>query len=307
MFQSLFKKHQPISTDAQHTATELPARSVQLFIEHFNIADYFGWHTLDTRQSMRQNLAIGYKINDFAIFSRKNIQNNLEAQRQLESSGMASTASDEASATLMLFLDNRKIRLPISEINSFYIMVPNLDDAETPLPLPWAQDMGLRLIGAAGSRGLPTVDAVATGKERLSIEPYVNQEIWLLRPYFSSFKIIDQRTIPRIDSHVPVRLDSVSDTGDSIRCVLKDFSEGYLRLDYAGAGGVTPPQAGSRVSVEVELMHPALRYRIAGPVARADGQSCVIHLEQKEQHGAWVDLNAMDWVALKAGLLNYVN
>ena len=207
------------------------------------------------------------------------------------------------------------VRIALSEVRLFQLLVPNTSHLESKLDYHRRAQIGrgkqfnkgnyISLISNAGVRGVSTVDTEVATQVILPDGPYAKTAMVLLTPELQTLKIADQRRTSRARLSVPVVLHIPNDQQPR-GCTLVDMSDADVRLRVREAGAVMPPlKRGDGVVLECNLGISERHCTIKGAVIRRTAEMCVLRLEGQITDGRYQAFNPLDLIELKAGLINY--
>lgn len=211
--------------------------------------------------------------------------------------------------------EEKGIRIPVSELKLFQLLVPDTTSLETKLDYQRRALIGrgrqfikgnsITLTSKAGTRGITTIDTEVVKQFVLADGPYANTKMILLLPEMNTLHVTDQRKRARARTSVPVRL-TLPDGRALGTFLVADISDGAVRI--RGSDRATPIPAlnpGDEVILDINLVEAERHYMLKGSVFRRSSETCIIQLMGLFRDGRFDHLSTLDHLELKAGLLNY--
>lgn len=206
-------------------------------------------------------------------------------------------------------------RIPVSDLKQFQLLVPDTSDLEMKLDYQRRALIGrgrqfnkgnyISLTSNAGAKGVSTVDTEVAKQVVLPDGPYAQTKMVLLTPELQTLAVTDQRKRVRAKTCVPVM---VLLPGGKLSgpCTIVDMSDDAVRLRVRDRDTTMPVmKQGDEVTLEIDLGEAKRRYTIKGSVIRRSPETCSIVLKELFNDGKFDRFGPLDFLELKAGLLNY--
>lgn len=205
---------------------------------------------------------------------------------------------------------------PVSGVKLFQLLVPDTSDLEMKLDYHRRALIGrgrqfikgnfISLISNAAGRGVSTVDTEVAKQIVLQDGPYAHTKLILLTPELNTLTVTDQRRRTRAKTCVPVMVTVLGGelTGP---CTIIDISDGAVRIRVRDHDPAMPElHGGDEVILVINLGAAERHYTIKGAIIRRLPEICVVRLEGLFKAGRFSSFGPLDFLELKAGLLNYV-
>lgn len=204
---------------------------------------------------------------------------------------------------------------PVSGIKLFQLLVPDTSDLEMKLDYHRRALIGrgrqfikgnfISLISNAAGKGVSTIDTEVAKQIVLKDGPYAHTKLILLTPELNSLTVTDQRRKARAKTCVPVMVTVLG--GElSGPCTIIDISDGAVRIRVRDHDtGIPELRKGDEVILVINLGAAERHYTIKGLIIRRLPEICVVQLEELFKDGKFASFGPLDFLELKAGLLNY--
>jgi len=276
---------------------KLDLERIKKLIEFFPIGKKLRYYPEFKQEIVFDTLVVAYCVNGNFVYSGEAIDRDPEGRPTLFRSG-----------------DN-EVRIPVSALRLFQILVPDTSDLEMKLDYHRRALIGrgkqfnpgncISLISNSGAKGVSTLDTEVAQQVELPDGPYARSKMVLLTPDLTSLSVTDQRKRSRTRICAPVNL-SLPEDKFSGPCTIVDISDGEVRIRVRERGTTMPAmQAGDIVFIETELGAAERRYLIRGAVIRRSTETCVLQLQGQFNEGRFSNFSPLDLLELKTGLLNF--
>jgi hypothetical protein len=206
-------------------------------------------------------------------------------------------------------------RTPVSGVKQFQLLVPDTSELEMKLDYHRRALIGrgrqfikgnfITLISNAAGRGVTTVDTEVAKPISLQNGPYAHTKMILLTPELNSLTVTDQRKKVRAKTSVPVMVTLLGETLSESSTIV-DISDGAVRIRVRDNDPAMPElHQSDEVILVVNLGEAERHYTIKGTILRRLPEICVVKLEGLFKNGKFANFTLLDFLELKAGLLNY--
>jgi hypothetical protein len=207
------------------------------------------------------------------------------------------------------------IRIPVSGLKLFQILVPDTTDLETTLDYARRALIGrgrqfikgnnISLISKGGARGVSTVDTEVAKQFVLKDGPYADTKVVLLSPEMNTLAVTDQRKKARAKTSVPVKLTLPKGKLPG-SFLIADISDGAVRIRGTDRDIEMPAlNPGDEMILDIDLGEGEKHYTLKGAVFRRSAETCIVQLQGLLKNGKMGSFSALDLLELKSGLLNY--
>lgn len=270
---------------------------LKILIEFFPIGKKLRYFPEYKVEIVLDTLVLAYCVNGNLIYSGEAIE------------------YDSEGFPIVFHAEGNEEETPVSRIELFQLLVPDTSDLEMKLDYYRRALIGkgrqfvigncISLISNVGGKGVSTVDTEVAKRFILQSGPYAETNAILLTPELRTLTVIDQRKKSRNKISIPVML-FLQGSALSVPSIIVDISEGSVRVRVRDRGTTIPKmQQGDEVILEVNLGETERHYTIKGEVIRRASETCVILLEGQFLYGKYSNFSTLDFLELKAGLLNY--
>jgi hypothetical protein len=264
---------------------------------------------------LHQNFAIGKKLAYFPEFMREVVFPTFILAYRINGQFIYSDDAvlcDEHGVPYA-FQVNPKTRLPLAELASLQMLLPDTTDLEKTLDYFTRAELGragqfrvgntITLFSETEGRGVPTVDTRVERRQTMNSGPYSGNSTVLVTPDFDTLALGDKRRKPRVTASVPVALfHGVAD--EPYACTLCDFSEQTVRLSRGDAQPMPTFAEGAHIDIEFYIQPTAPPHRLRVIVQRRDDEACIARIDRVYRNGVLQPLRLMDIMEIKTGLLN---
>lgn len=269
---------------------------IKLLIEFFPIGKKLRYIPEFNKEIVFDTLLVAYCVNGEYIYSWESIE--------LDASGVPTA----------FLVGDRGVRIPVSQLKQFQILVPDTSDLELTLDYHRRAIIGrgrqfikgnyISLISNSGARGVSTMDTEVAKQVFLKDGPYAYTKLVLLTPELETLVVTDQRNKNRTKTCVPVTM-SVGENRLRGPCTIVDVSDLAVRIRVRDGEVMPPMKAGDAVALDFDLGEGGRSYAIKGSVIRRSSEACVIRLDALSRDGHFAGFGPLDMIELKSGLLNY--
>jgi hypothetical protein len=270
---------------------------IKTLIDFFPIGKKLDYCPEFKKEIVFETFVVAYCVNGLFVYSAEAIERN-----------------HQGDPVVFLAGENEK-RIPVSELKLFQLLVPDTTDLEMKLDYQRRALLGrgrqfnkgnyISLTSNAGVKGVSTVDTEVAKQIVLPDGPYAQTKMILLTPEFQTLAVVDQRRKARAKTCVPVM---VTLSGGQLTgpCTIVDMSDDAVRLRVRDRDTTMPVmKPGDEVTLEIDLGEAKRRYTIKGAVIRRSPETCSILLKALFNDGKFGGFGPLDFLELKAGLLNY--
>ena len=276
---------------------EIDLDQIRTLIAFFPIGKKLSYYPEFNKEIVFDTFVVAYCVNGNFIYSAEAIERD-----------------SQGAPTFFHIAANEK-RSAISGLKSFQLLVPDTSDLEMKLDYQRWSLIGrgrqfnkgnyISLISNAGGKGVSTVDTEVAKQIVLPDGPYANTKMILLTPELQTLTVSDQRRKARAKTCVPVMV-SASGGKVSCPCTIVDISDDAVRLRVRDRDTTLPAmRQGDEVILEIDLGEAKRHYTIKGSVLRRSPETCSISLKGLHKDGKFGSFGPLDFLELKAGLLNY--
>jgi hypothetical protein len=284
------------------TSPAVPEQKINLgqlntLIEFFPIGKKVSYCPEYTKEVVFDTLVVGYCVNGKLLYS-----------------GGAIDRDAEGHVAMFRTADNDE-PIPVSRLKLFQMLVPDTTELEGKLDYgrraligrgrQFTKGNSISLISRAGAKGVSSVDTEVAKRLVLPDGPYAAAKMILLTPELRSLLVTDQRGKARAKTSVPVSI-SFLDGKRSGSYIIADVSDGAMRIRGGDGNKTIPPmERGDEVILEIDLGEVERHYTIKGSVFRQSSVFFVIQLDGLLKDGVLTSFSQLDFLELKAGVLNY--
>lgn len=276
---------------------KIDLEQIKTLIEYFPIGKKLRYYPEFKKEIVFDTFVVAYCINGHFVYSAEAIERDSQGFPTFFHTG----ANDKRTA--------------ISGLKLFQLLVPDTSDLEMKLDYYRRALIGrgrqfnkgnfISLISNAGGRGVSTVDTEVAKQIVLPDGPYAHTKMILLTPELQTLAVTDQRKKARAKTCVPVML-SLSEDKLSSPCTIVDMSDDAVRLRVRDRDTTMPAmRQGDEVILDIDLGEAKPQYTIKGSVLRRSPETCSIALKGLLRDGKFCSFGPLDFLELKAGLLNY--
>ena len=291
------------SKGAEDASSEkLPLKKVDLaqiktLIEFFPIGKRLDYCPEFKKEIVFETFVVAYCVNGQFVYSAEAIERNHQGDPVFFRTG------------------ENEGRMSVSELRLFQLLVPDTSDLEMKLDYQRRALIGrgrqfnkgnyISLTSNAGVKGVSTVDTEVAKQIVLADGPYAQTKMILLTPELNTLVVTDQRRKARAKTCVPVMV-SLSGGHLAGPCTIVDMSDDAVRLRVRDRDTTMPAmKPGEEVTLEIDLGEAKRHYVIKGSVIRRSPETCSILLKGVFADGKFSSFGPLDFLQLKAGLLNY--
>lgn len=270
---------------------------IRTLIEFFPIGKRLQYYPEFKKEIVFETFVVAYCVNGHFVYSAEAIER------------------DALGVPTAFHAGANEQRIPVAGLKLFQLLVPDTSDLEMKLDYQRRALIGrgrqfnkgnyISLTSNAGGKGVSTVDTEVAKQIVLPDGPYAHTNMILLTPELQTLAVTDQRRKARAKTCVPVMV-SLADGKLAGPCTIVDMSDDAVRLRVRDRDATMPAmRPGDEVILDVDLGEGKRRYTIKGAVLRRSPETCSVMLKGLLMDGKFGSFGPLDFLELKAGLLNY--
>jgi len=290
------EKDKTPSSDAAKEPLSI-AKLMELF-RYFPLGEKISYYPEYQKEGALETIVLGYSVNDQFIFSSVDISCEHDGERDV----------------LRLVVDGEEHL--VREVESFSLLIPlnqadeNKRDygrrAELGPRGPFRRHNIITLLACSTGGTLSNLDTEVRKVQPLASGIYAGHDVVVLDVMPSSLKLTDQRQHYRLQTVLPAKL-TIRD-GETHDCILLDFSEGSVRLQF--------PEVTADIMALTEFRRLKLDFNVAGNgigkayaldgvMYRKTDDRLVMKLQGIYKNDKPVPLGLVDILDIKASLLQH--
>lgn len=279
------------------TREKIDLDQIRTLIEFFPIGKRLQYYPEFKKEIVFETFVVAYCVNGHFVYSAEAIER------------------DALGVPTAFHAGANEQRIPVAGLKLFQLLVPDTSDLEMKLDYQRRALIGrgrqfnkgnyISLTSNAGGKGVSTVDTEVAKQIVLPDGPYAHTNMILLTPELQTLAVTDQRRKARAKTCVPVMV-SLADGKLAGPCTIVDMSDDAVRLRVRDRDATMPAmRPGDEVILDVDLGEGKRRYTIKGAVLRRSPETCSVMLKGLLMDGKFGSFGPLDFLELKAGLLNY--